>query len=66
MVEPGHRGPGRGPRPPHRAGPDRDGLPHGGRGHDRGEGARAATEEGGPVLLADRWGRRLLLHHHRR
>ena len=38
VVEPRGRGAGRGPRPPHRPGPDRHGLPAGRRGHHRGEG----------------------------
>ena len=53
VVEPGGRGPGRGPRPPHRAGQAGDGLPAGGEGHGGGgdpgaAGAEAGARRGGP------------------
>ena len=52
VVEPGQRGPGGRPRPPHRAVEDRDGLPHGRRGHHRREGHGAEGQEGRARVVA--------------
>ena len=53
VVEPRERSPGGRPRPPHRPGEDRDGLPHGRRGHHRREGHGPEGQEGRARVVAD-------------
>ena len=48
LVEPGGRGPGRRPRPPHRPGQAGHGVPAGGAGHGRGADPGAQGAQAGP------------------